>query len=74
MQQAVTQAADLVLGRYQTFRVSMHSAPGQAPYNNGQGLVELFEWVLTVPEAPFRSASGAQPERDMLRQLGGVYA
>lgn len=74
MQQAVTQAADLVLGSYQTFRVSMHSAPGQASYNNGQGLVELFEWMLTVPDARFRSASGAQPERDMLRQLGGVYA
>lgn len=73
MRQAVTQAADLVLGSYQTFSVSMHSAPGQEPYNKGQGLVELFEWVLTVPEAPFRGASDAQPEREMLRQLGGVY-
>lgn len=74
MRQAVTQAADLVLGSYQTFSVSMHSAPGHAPYNKGQGLIELFEWVLTVSEAPFRRESDAQPERDMLRQLGGVYA
>ncbi len=74
MRTTVTQAADLVLGNYQTFSVSMHSAAGQEPYNKGQGLVELFEWALTVPEAPFAGSSDAQPERDMLRQLGRVYA
>lgn len=74
MRAAVTQAADLVLGSYQTFSVSMHSAAGQEPYNRGQGLVELFEWVLTVPEAPFNRVSDARPEKDMLCQLGGAYA
>ena len=74
MRKAVTEAADLVLGNYETFSVSMHSAAGQEPYNRGQGLVELFEWVLTAPEETLKVVSDAMPEKDMLRQLGGVYA
>ncbi|WP_157655931.1 TRAFAC clade GTPase domain-containing protein [Burkholderia ubonensis] len=74
MRQAVTQAADLALGSYHTFSVSMHSAPGQEPHNRGQGLIELFEWVLSVPEAPFHLPARPEPERELLRQVGGVHA
>lgn len=73
MRQAVTQAADLALGSYRTFSVSMHSAPGQDPHNRGQGLIELFEWALTVPETPFHRLAELQHERELLRQVGGVY-
>jgi len=74
MQQAVTQAADLALGSYRTFSVSMHSAPGQDPHNRGQGLIELFEWALSVPETPFHRPAGREPERELLRHVGGVHA
>lgn len=74
MRQAVTQAADLVLGSYRTFNVSMHSAPGQESHNRGQGLIELFEWVLSVPETSFHKTPGHEPERELLRQVGGVHA
>ncbi|SFB21424.1 hypothetical protein SAMN04515620_12660 [Collimonas sp. OK607] len=74
MRQAVTQAADLALGSYRTFSVSMHSTPGQEAHNRGQGLIELFEWALTVPEMPFHRLAELQHERELLRQVGGVYA
>jgi hypothetical protein len=73
MRQAITQAADLALGSYRTFRVSMHSAPDQEPHNRGQGLVELFEWALSVPEIPFQRLAEHEPERELLRQVGGVH-
>jgi len=74
MRQAVTQAADLALGSYRTFSVSMHSAPGQEPYNRGQGLIELFEWALSVQEMPFHKSVEPEPERELLRLVGGVHA
>lgn len=74
MRQAVTQAADLALGSYRTFSVSMHSAPGQEPYNRGQGLIELFEWALSVKEMPFHKSVEPEPERELLRLVGGVHA
>lgn len=74
MRQAVTQAADLTLGSYCTFSVSMHSAQGQEPHNRGQGLIELFEWALRVPEAPFHRPAAPEPERELLRLVGGVHA
>jgi hypothetical protein len=74
MRQAVTQAADLALGSYCTFSVSVHSAPGQEPHNRGQGLIELFEWALSVPEPPFHRPTGLEPERELLRLVGGVHA
>jgi len=73
MRHAITQAADLVLGNYRTFSVSMHSDSGQETHNKGRGLIELFEWVLTVPEMPFHRPVELQPERELLRQVGGVY-
>jgi hypothetical protein len=74
MLQAVTHAADLALGSYRTFSVSMHSAPGQEPHNRGHGLIELFEWALSVREGPFHRPAGREPERELLRQVGGVGA
>lgn len=74
IRKVVTQAADLSLGNYRAFSVSMHAAAGQEPYNKGQGLVELFEWVLTAPEAPFTEVADSVPEKDIFRQLGGIYA
>lgn len=74
MRQAVTQAADLALGNYRTFDISMHSAPGQEPHNRGQGLIELFEWAMSVPETPFHGPKGLEPERELLRLVGGVHA
>jgi hypothetical protein len=74
MRQAVTQAADLALGTYRTFSVSMHSAPGQEPHNRGQGLIELLEWALSVPEMSFQRLAGAELERELLRKVGGGHA
>jgi hypothetical protein len=74
MRQAVTQAADLALGSYRTFDVSMHSNPDQEPHNQGQGLIELFAWVLSVPETVFHRPVGPEPERELLRRVGGVHA
>lgn len=73
MRQAVRQAADLALGSYRTFDVSMHSAPGQDAHNSGQGLIELLEWVLSVSESPCYLPASAQPEQELLRQVGGVH-
>lgn len=73
MRQAVSQAADLALGSYRTFSISVHSAPGQEPYNRGQGLIELFEWALSVPETRFHRPAGPEPERELLRLVGSVH-
>ena len=73
MRQAVTQAADLTLGNYRTFSVSMRPAPEQKPTNRGQGLIELFEWVATIQEATFPREVDQQPERELLRLVGGVH-
>lgn len=72
MRQAVTQAADLAFGSYSTFSVSMHSAPGQEPHNRGQGLIELFEWALSVPETPYHGPAELEPGGELLRLFGGV--
>ncbi|WP_115228550.1 TRAFAC clade GTPase domain-containing protein [Iodobacter fluviatilis] len=72
MRLSVTQAADLSLGRYSTFNVSMHPAKGQRPHNRGQGLIELFEWALTVAESTFDKQVESDPERELLRLVGGV--
>jgi hypothetical protein len=74
MRHAVAQAADLALGNYRTFSVSMHSTSSQDPHNRGQGLHELFEWALSVPETPFHRPAGPEPEPELLRLVGGVYA
>lgn len=74
MKHAVTQAADLALGSYHTFSVSMRPSPEQEPSNRGQGLIELFEWVVTAQETTFPQEVDPQPERDLLRLVGGVHA
>ncbi|MGX4641685.1 TRAFAC clade GTPase domain-containing protein [Massilia sp. SYSU DXS3249] len=74
MRQAVIQAADLTLGSYRAFSVSMHSAPGQEAHNRGQGLIELLDWALSVPETPFLKLAEQEPEQELLRQVGGVHA
>lgn len=45
---AVQEMANRTLGPHQVFRVSMHPPASGEPRNQGQGLVELFEWFLTV--------------------------
>lgn len=72
MRLAVTQAADLSLGSYSTFNISMHPAQDQGPHNRGQGLIELFEWVLNVAESTFDKQVQSDPERELLRLVGGV--
>lgn len=74
MRSAVTHAADLALGTYETFSVSMHAAPGQEPHNRGQGLLELLNWVVRVGDATFPKTLPLQPEKDLLRIVGGVHA
>lgn len=74
MKQAVERAADLALGNYPSFSVSMRSAPGQEPDNRGQGLLELFEWVATASEASFPAQADQELERELLRVVGGVHA
>lgn len=73
MRQAITKAADLSLGSYRTFSVSVHSAPGQEPHNRGQGLIELLEWALLVPDSSFHRSAETDTERELLRQVGGVH-
>lgn len=74
MRQAVANAAQNALGEYLTFSVSMRSTPAQETTNRGQGLLELFEWVTTVEEAGFHQPAALEPEREMLRVVGGVHA
>jgi hypothetical protein len=74
MRTAVKNAADLALGTYETFSVSMHAAPGQEPYNHGQGLLELLDWIVRVGDATFPKKALPHPERDLLQIVGGVRA
>jgi hypothetical protein len=71
---AVKRAADLAFGTYETFRVSMHAAQGQDPYNRGQGLLELLDWVVRVDEVTFPKSVLPHPEQELLRVVGGVHA
>lgn len=74
MRTAVKNAADLALDTYDTFSVSMHAAPGREPYNRGQGLLELLDWVVRVGDARFPKRALPHPEQDLLQIVGGVRA
>lgn len=74
MREAITRAADLALGTYATFSVSMHAAAGQEPYNRGQGLLELLDWVVSVQDAAYPKQVRPHPEKELLHIVGGVHA
>lgn len=74
MREAITRAADMVLGNYETFSVSMHAAIGQEPHNRGQGLLKLLEWVVSVHEGLYPRQELPHPEKDLLQIVGGVHA
>jgi hypothetical protein len=74
MREAIKQAADLALGTYETFSVSMHAAVGQEPHNRGQGLLTLLDWVVSVRDGAYPRKVLPHPERDLLHIVGGVHA
>lgn len=69
---AVHEAAGRSLGSYPIFRVSMFSAANDQTRNQGQGILELLHWILTVKPEGRECPDDEQPERTLLRVCGGI--
>lgn len=52
------------------FRVSMHPASSAEFQNQGQGIIELFQWVMTVEPRALHIAAEGVPERALLQRFG----
>lgn len=71
MASAILDMAKTTLGEHQVFHVSMHPASGQELHNQGQGLIDLFEWLLAVKDQTFPVSPAGLPEREIFSLLGG---
>lgn len=73
MVSAVHDMADRTLGAHQVFHVSMHPKVGYEGINQGQGLIELFEWLLTVRDKCLPVISRGLAERELFNLHVGAH-
>lgn len=69
----VRDAAARSLINYQEFRVSMHPTANEEDQNQGQGIVELLQWILTASSGGYQLEPEDAPERAMLHTFGGSH-
>jgi hypothetical protein len=70
IQASIRDAANRSLGSYTEFHVSMHPGPNTESHNQGQGILDLLQWVLTVPSKGYEFQPDEAPERALLRIFG----
>ena len=69
-ERSVKEAAARSMGEHAEFRVSMHPAKDAAQRNQGQGILELLYWIVSVSLGTYSAPIVASPERALLHAFG----
>ncbi len=72
MEVRIKEAAERSLGRFQEFRVSMFPPQGEEERNCGQGIVELFQWILAAKPTSAPIEANGDVSRALFQTFGAL--